>query len=59
VGGVYTKCGGGGLESAGLKIEWGAFAASAAAAPLPALAPGELCNDSTVLCYDHQQRDGF
>jgi len=47
------------LDGAGLKIEWGAFAASAAAAPAPALGPGEPCNDSTVLCYDHQHRPGF
>ena len=47
------------LDAAGLEVEWGAFAASAAAAPLPVLGPAEACNDTTVLCYDHEHRPGF
>ena len=41
------------LDSTGLKIKWGNFAASPAGAILPTLLPGDPCNNTTVLCYDH------
>lgn len=37
----------------GLRIQWGALAATLAAAPAPVLAPGAPCNDTTTLCYNH------
>jgi hypothetical protein len=41
------------LDSAGLTVEWGNFAASPGAALPPTLLPGDPCDDTTVLCYDH------
>jgi hypothetical protein len=37
----------------GLKIQWGALAASLAAAPAPTLTPGSPCDGATTLCYNH------
>jgi hypothetical protein len=44
------------LDSRGLKIKWGIFAAASIDAMLPTLGSGEACNDSDILCYDHQPR---
>jgi hypothetical protein len=44
------------LDNQGLKIKWGIFAAAAVDATLPILGSGEACNDSDILCYDHQPR---
>jgi hypothetical protein len=41
------------LDATGLKIQWGALATSLLAAPVPVLAPGAPCNDTTTLCYNH------
>ncbi len=41
------------LDSAGLTVEWGNFASTPGAALPPTLLPGEPCDDTTVLCYDH------
>jgi hypothetical protein len=41
------------LAADGLKIEWGNFSATPGGALLPMLLPGEPCDDSAVLCYDH------
>jgi len=41
------------LDASGLKIEWGNFAATAGGATLPTLLPGDPCDDSTILCYQH------
>jgi len=43
------------LDTDGLTIEWGNFASTPGAALQPTLLPGDLCNDTTVLCYDHSQ----
>ena len=42
------------LDPAGLKIEWGNFAASPAGAIPPTLLPGDPCDNATVLCYAHE-----
>lgn len=44
------------LDSQGLKVKWGAFAATAAGAVAPTLDPAESCDSTTVLCYDHSFR---
>ncbi len=44
------------LDSNGLKIKWGEFAAMIGDAILPALGEDEACDDDTVICYDHQAR---
>ena len=44
------------LDSNGLKIKWGVFAAIADDAFSPTLAANEACDDDTVICYDHQAR---
>jgi hypothetical protein len=41
------------LDPDGLTIEWGNFADSQGAAVPPTLLPGDPCDDTTVLCYDH------
>jgi len=41
------------LDGFGLKAKWGSFAATAAGAALPTLAPGDPCDDVDTLCYDH------
>lgn len=41
------------LDASGLKIRWGNFAATPAGAVQPTLLPGDACNDTDVLCYDH------
>jgi hypothetical protein len=43
------------LDNDGLTIEWGNFAATTGAALQPTLLPGDPCEDTTVLCYDHSQ----
>ena len=47
------------LDDLGLKIKWGNFAESVAGAILPYLDPGEPCNDTNVICYDHEKKEGF
>ena len=47
------------LSESGLKIRWGAFAASAAAAVVPPLGPATAPNDVDVLTYDHEHQTGF
>jgi hypothetical protein len=42
------------LDSNGLKVKWGDFAATAAATIQPVLS-GDVCNDTNVICYDHDQ----
>ncbi|MDH3715659.1 MAG: hypothetical protein OET44_17625 [Gammaproteobacteria bacterium] len=44
------------LDSQGLKIKWGEFAATAVDALRPTLDPGDVCNDDETLCYDHLPR---
>lgn len=41
------------LDAYGLKAKWGSFAATPAAAALPALDPADPCDDAETLCYDH------
>lgn len=41
------------LDAAGLTVEWGNFASTPGAALPPTLLPGDPCDDTTVLCYDH------
>jgi len=41
------------LDTNGLTIEWGNFASTPGAALPPTLLPGDPCDDTTVLCYDH------
>jgi len=41
------------IDASGLKIQWGDFATTLAAAPLPMLTPEAPCNDTTTLCYNH------
>ncbi len=41
------------LDASGLTIEWGNVASTAAGALPPTLLPGEPCDDTVVLCYDH------
>lgn len=38
--------------ASGLKVKWGPLSPSLAGAIAPVLAPGEACNDTTVLCYN-------
>jgi len=47
------------LDVDGLKIKWGEFADSVAAASQPSLGPSEPCDDLEVLCYSHEQHDGY
>jgi hypothetical protein len=47
------------LDRSGLKIAWGPFAPTAVAATLPAVSSSTPCDDTDVICYDHQSRDGF
>ncbi len=47
------------LDSAGLKVKWGAFADTAGAATAPLLDPLEICDELTVLCYDHTLQPGY
>jgi hypothetical protein len=47
------------LDSGGLKIAWGSFAATAAAAIPPALAADTPCDGVTVVCYDHTYHWGY
>lgn len=44
------------LDSHGLKVKWGDFSADRINAIQPELTADEACNDSTVLCYDHESR---
>ncbi|MEZ5312675.1 MAG: hypothetical protein R2862_02980 [Thermoanaerobaculia bacterium] len=41
------------LDSVGLTAEWGNFASTPGGAVLPTLLPGDPCDETTVLCYDH------
>ena len=41
------------LDATGLTIKWGNFASVPGAALPPTLLPGDPCDDTTVLCYDH------
>ena len=41
------------LDSEGLAVKWGNFAASTGAAISPVLVVTDPCDDTTVLCYDH------
>jgi hypothetical protein len=41
------------LDADGLAIEWGGFSSTPGGALPPELLPGEPCDDTTVLCYDH------
>lgn len=49
------------LDEDGLTIEWGPFAttAGAAQAATPTLDPGEPCNETTVICYNHNEQPGY
>jgi len=49
------------LDEEGLTIEWGPFATTAAAAQAaaPTLDPNEPCNETTVICYDHNEQPGY
>jgi hypothetical protein len=47
------------LDGNGLKIKWGNFAGSEISAAQPTLNPAEACNDTNIICYDHQGRPGF
>jgi hypothetical protein len=47
------------LDRSGLKIAWGPFASSAAGATLPAVTAATACDETSVICYDHTNRDGF
>ncbi len=47
------------LDSNGLKIRWGNFAATEAGALAPALSASDECNDTDTLCYDHVSKMGF
>ncbi len=49
------------LDADGLTIEWGPFAATAAAAlaAAPTLDPGEPCDESAVICYNHNEQPGY
>lgn len=42
------------LDAEGLKVKWGNFGASSAAAIQPVLG-SDACNDTDVICYDHKQ----
>ncbi len=44
------------LDSRGLKVKWGAFAADAASTIQPVLLATEACNGNEITCYDHQGR---
>jgi hypothetical protein len=44
------------LETDGLKIKWGDFASAPEDAVAPDLTAGEPCNDTDVICYDHEAR---
>ena len=41
------------LDGDGLTVKWGNLAAAPGAAVPPVLLPGDPCDDSVVLCYDH------
>ncbi len=43
------------LDENGLTVEWGNFAATPGSAVPPVLSPGEPCDDTAVLCYDHSE----
>jgi hypothetical protein len=47
------------LANGKLKIRWGAFAATAAAAALPTLDPAAPCDGTEIVCYDQVNRPGF
>jgi hypothetical protein len=47
------------LDSRGLKIAWGNFAAAAPGAVLPVLFAETACDGVTVVCYDHTYRAGY
>ncbi len=47
------------LDEDGLTIKWGIFGANAPDATAPTLGPAELCDDLTVICYDHEPVSGF
>jgi hypothetical protein len=42
------------LDTDGLTVKWGNFASTQGAALPPVLLPGDPCDDTTVLCYDHR-----
>ncbi len=49
------------LDEDGLTIEWGPFTTtpSAAQASAPTLDPGEPCDETAVICYNHQEQPGY
>lgn len=47
------------LDSGGLKIWWGNFAATAEGALLPALSADTPCDGVAVVCYDHTYHWGY
>ncbi|MCK5394763.1 MAG: hypothetical protein KAJ32_02165 [Gammaproteobacteria bacterium] len=44
------------LDNKGLKVKWGDFSVDRNGAFQPVLTADEVCDDTTVLCYDHQAR---
>lgn len=44
------------LDSHGLTIKWGEFSATAGGARPPSPGSDDACNDSDVVCYDHEAR---
>ncbi len=47
------------LDTNGLKIKWGNLSESITGAIQPVLMPGEPCNDTSVICYNHEEQPGF
>jgi hypothetical protein len=47
------------LDSRGLKIAWGNFAAAASGAVLPVLFAATACDGVTIVCYDHTYHAGY
>jgi hypothetical protein len=41
------------LDADGLAVRWGNFAATPGGAVPPVLLPGDPCNDTDTICYDH------
>jgi len=44
------------LDSNGLKIKWGDFAADRSSTVTPSLSASDSCNDIDMICYDHTPR---
>lgn len=47
------------LGASGLRVKFGAFQSTQAAATSESLSFSGTCNDTTELCYDHQYPSGF